>query len=99
MSGQMTVEIYEELEAQLRQQGFEKTTMFSSRHDFGRWGCNEELTIAVTTEVGVVYTRKGRVDDTETLDILEKLCPKGRGEFVTGRLRVTLCPEADEVAR
>lgn len=92
----MTLAVYDQLVAKLKTLGFAETKRPAKRADFGRWNCNNDLTIVVTTQVGQVYQRRGRTDDTATLLVLEQICPLGRGELASPSLQGLLEPNREE---
>jgi hypothetical protein len=88
---QITLERYKELTDGLKKLGFKILHKPARSEDNSRWNCNNETTIVVTS-LGI-YTRSGRTDDLETLQIIEELCPKGRVDFATALLNEIINPD------
>ena len=88
---------YEQLTDRLVKLGFEISMRTPRHQDNGYWNSNDNITIVVTL-VGVVYTRKKEPNDSDTINIIQQLCPKGRIEidFMSPGLRDLFCPEEIE---
>jgi len=73
----------------LEAQGFEIHSMILFYEDFKRWDSNDKVTIVVDAG-GTVYTRAGDTTDEKTLEIIQKICEKGKGTFTTNFLLLLL---------
>lgn len=81
---------YNELISKLLHLGFELTNRPAKSNDNGRWNHNDDMTVIVVE--GQVFLREGRTYDPKTLEILERLCPKGCGTFASNSLNELLSP-------
>ena len=92
---QMTVDRYTKLVSQLERLGFKASATPAKSEDIGHWDCSDNFTVVITTGVGVTYTRGGTTQDSESISIINQLCPKGRGKIASQGLISLLNPESD----
>ena len=75
------IELFANLD-RLEQLGFELRSMVQLKTDFGRWDCNEKITVVVDAG-GTIFTRSAPTNEPEILSLLAKICPKGKGYFTS----------------
>jgi hypothetical protein len=65
---------------QLESLGFQFCGTTYYEPDFGVWNHNEKITVVVD-ELGTIYVRKGPTKDPESLDLIRRICKRGRGNL------------------
>jgi hypothetical protein len=84
-----TKSAYEVLQDKLLTYGFEIEISEINREDWGKWDCNNGITLVVT-KFGVLWVKIDYFDELEIIEAIEQLCPKGRDEFISPELQEML---------